>query len=186
MIKQLFSALIIANFGFCTPDCGDRIPIESSLPVDASDKVPYQNDENISFKHNLGQEINYKASRDSGREESSQCDDCCTAVSYDYDKTYLMPDYPVFDMEVNLASYDSVRYNYILQVGNSYFNLNIGDYYSLVDSVKVGETYFKEVYKIKNYNDYNEQGIFPDSVYYNLSEGFLKIIMSNKEFYEIQ
>lgn len=186
MIKHLFSALVIANFGFCTPDCGDRIPVESSLPFDASEKVAYQNDQFVIFRHSLGQEIRYKVKRDSGREEGSQCDDCCTPVSYDFDQTNLIPDYPVFELGVNLTSYDSSLYSYSIQAGTSYFNLNIEDYYILVDSVQVGDSYFKEVYKMKNRNDYNQQGIYPDSVYYNFSEGFLKIIMSNKEYYEIQ
>ncbi len=186
MIKYIFTALIIANVGFCTPDCGDRIPIESSLPEDVSGKIPYQNIQSVTFKHNLGKEINYSIKRFSGREETSQCDACCTQIIYDFEKTNLVPNYPTFEMEVSLESYDSASFSYVLIVGNSIFNMNNEEYFTLRDSVNVGGNYFKEVYKMKNRNHDSEQGVYPDSVYYNFSQGFLKIIMSNNEFYEVQ
>jgi hypothetical protein len=98
----------------------------------------------------------------------------------------MTPDYPSFKMEVSLESYDSIRFSHILSVGDSYFNLKGEDFFTLTDSLQVGDNYFKDVYKIKNRNHESGESIYPDSVYYNYSDGFLKIVMSNNEFYEIQ
>lgn len=184
-MKYIIVSFLLASMGFCTPDCGDRIPIESSFPEGVADTVPYNTNQSVTFRHNLGKEINYSITREIGRAEDSQCDECCTMVSYDFDETQLLPDYPTFEMGVSLYSYDSIRFSYVLKVANNYFNLGNNEYAMLNDSVKIGDTYFKDVYKIRSSSS-NREGIYADSVYYSFSEGFLKIIMSNKEFYEIQ
>jgi hypothetical protein len=153
--------------------------------------VPYTNGNQYNLKHSNGQVINYMAERESVK-EIMECRHCCDyTFSYEINTTTLTPDYPVFSIRLELSNADTTRFEFAGSIGKYFFNIPTNhNYYSsnvlFADSALIGETYYKDVYKIMPYNNgLWSDPIAVDTVYYNYTGGILLIKMSNEEFFTI-
>lgn len=182
----VFMALFLTG---CPPPCEYMLMDYGSLSEEAIGCSPYLNGESYSFVHSEGQEISFLVSRT--REMQTEYHDDCTELRLESDISMLTPDYPLFSCNVGMRKNDTAQYSCLIWVGESSFwlpftvQIELGHIY--FDSVQIGQSWYRDVYKIGNNwrEDFPEEQILADSIYYNTSHGFLKILMTNGEYYEI-
>ena len=98
-------------------------------------------------------------------------------------------DYPAITIQLDIVHFDSISSSFGISIRNNYFEN--GDFIQKVfsktkpDSTLVNGKYFKDIFVFKNYNSYNTQTLFADSLYYNTDKGIIKIFMTNGESYSI-
>jgi len=192
-IKKLYKLIFLVVLGTvltgCPPPCDYMLIDYGALSLEAIACSPYQDGQSYSFLHSGGQKISFLANRT--REIRTEYYDECTELRAESDLSVLSPDYPIFSCNVGISKTDSTRYHCLIWVGESSFwlpftiEIDIGHIY--FDSLQIGQSWYREVYKIGNNwrEELPEQQILADSIYYNTSKGILKILMSNGEFYEI-
>lgn len=162
-----------------------------ALPDSALKYVPYKNGETYRFVHSNGQEINFKATREKHKEQTS-CDCFCEYIyEYEVDNTILVPDYPIFSFNFRIDNLDEASNNCYGTIGKSglYIPTTENDFYyncEKADSIKINSKYYYQVFKFKqNLNNYADNEVYIDSVYYNYEKGILKILLSNNENYTL-
>ncbi|MCP4311751.1 MAG: hypothetical protein GY790_10845 [Bacteroidetes bacterium] len=105
----------------------------------------------------------------------------------------MVPDYPIFEMRLSITKDDTLHYSARAWIGMSSFIIPVWEGwisdFVYFDSISLNGRRFFEVYRIKKHDNYynnNEpDGIYPDSLWYNTSQGILKVLMSNGEYYQI-
>lgn len=173
----------------CPPNCDYRLIEYGSLNDEAISSSPYIDGQTYSFIHSGGHKISFLASRI--REMQTAHYDECTEVHSESDLSTLTPDYPIFSCNVGIHKTDTARYECLIWTGSSSFwlpfTIQIDFGHTYFDSLQIGPNWYREVYKIgNNWRDGIPKGqILADSIYYNTSNGILKILMSNGEYYEI-
>ncbi len=179
-------ALILTG---CPPLCEYKLIEYGTLSDEAINCSPYLDGQSYSFIHSEGQEVSFLASRT--REMQTDYYDECTEVRSESDLSILTPDYPIFSCNVGIRKSDTTQYSCLIWAGGSSFwlpfTIQIDFGHTYFDSIQIGQNWYREVYKIgNNWRDGIPEGqILADSIYYNTSHGILKILMSNREFYEI-
>ena len=190
-MKPFVGLLLIVALASCRcedPEVIDLGPVPDTIMM----SVPYRDGGVYSFRHSAGQVIHFNASRES-REERTWCEWRCCEYVYKYQviTTSLRPDFPVFDLGMVLSSHNNDYPVLHLWVGRSAYYLPMysadlgGVLYS--DSLLVGDRWYREVYKLPRESmGFSEGPVYPDTLVYNFSEGILRIMMSNDEYYEIE
>ncbi len=172
----------------CPPKCEYVEYDWGTLSQEALAQVPYENGKAYSFRHSAGHEILFSCRRESNIEREFM--DPCVSIVYEQNITSLIPDYPIFDMEFTIRKWDTVNYSVEAYIGHSPFvlqkNYGLGVEYSYFDSLSLDGSWYRYVYAIKR-NPYSysvPSGIYADSLWYNTSEGVIKVGMSNGEYYQ--
>lgn len=170
----------------CEPQTFDAGP----LPEKASTMIPYEDGSTVKLKHSNGKTITFSVSRDKSFKEETHCDDCCTTFKFEEDKTILIPDYPLAKIEFSILNYDSGHYYCEVMIDRGYFIVpDPDDPYSnpmRAESINIGGKDYSSVFLLSNQNNYMaDNPVTYDSLYYNYSDGILKIVMTNAEYYEI-
>ncbi|OQC44130.1 MAG: hypothetical protein BWX59_02086 [Bacteroidetes bacterium ADurb.Bin028] len=191
-------------FGFCLlsmlllracgrPPCETTVIDNGVLPESALEYVPYISGKTYKFKHSNGLVVNFDASRETQkREEWSSCMRSCPyVIHYECNTTRLIPDYPIFNFELNICNLDTLNYNCNVSLGKFGFHIPTGNfdtnYYEQVDSIKIDSVYYYQVFKLKSYYDRysSHDSIYADSMYYSYDKGIIKITLSNNEYYTL-
>ena len=189
MKRNILLLILAIILNSCWPCKVDPIIVENgSLTDSILNRVPYQQGEVCKLQHINGVIINFETLRET-YDEFTSCDHCCDfEYHYQVNKTALIADYPLFDIEFLLDNQDTIYYWCSLSIGKSGFTIPISEYAGInrYDSIKLGANVYYDVLKLKsNYDsNYDVDSIYVDSLYYNYTHGILKILMSNKESYE--
>lgn len=192
MYKKLIIILLPLILSSCWPCKITPILIENgNLPDSILSYIPYQHDSVYKFQHSNGLTLSFKTEREN-YDEYTSCDHCCDyEYHYEVNRTDLTTDYPLFDISFWLDNQDTSYYYCLLSVGNSGFTIPISDSEfkttNYCDSLSINSDVYYEVIKLESNsgNYYSKDSIYIDSLFYNTSFGILKILMSNKESYEI-
>jgi len=190
MKRVLLLLLSTLALGSCR--CDDPILIDMGpIPDSILALVPYQDGQVYQFRHSAGKVITYAAHR-ALHEEYFDCERCCKFLyKYQVNQTALVPDYPVFTLNVQLSNPDSSRLEFSAWMGQRGFNLSMnqddGNPVDRIDSAWIGEQWHKDVLRIRNSNyfGFSRDSIYADTLYYNYQSGILKIVMSNGEYFQI-
>lgn len=187
--KYLLFGLMVMVLTACPPNCEYRLIDYGLLSEEALAWSPYVDGQSYSFIHSGGQVISFTASRT--REIHSEYWDECLEIRYERDYTTLIPDYPIFNCNIDMFKSDSTRFEFYVRAGGSVFGLPFSEGINIphgyYDSLLIGPYWYKEVYTMTNHVwDGNPPGqILAHKLIYNTSYGILKILMSNDEYYEI-
>jgi hypothetical protein len=183
-MKFISLAIIIASVGFCTPKCDETAPSDVyTFPDNMEELIPYENQEKFTLVHNSGTEILFEVQRNSTVETIS-CDHCCDYFTYESEDLRVFSDYPFYDIQFNINAEEEENYSYGITIGREYFSLN--ERIQTVDSVRIKDQYFHDVFKMKSDSYREEYEIEIDSLYFNYSIGILKIVQVHGDTYEIQ
>lgn len=184
----LFTILASLLYG-CGCDAPDIVDL-GRLPDSVLTQVPYQNGQTYTFRNSRGQLFNFSATRAS-HDEYLECDQCCKiAYKFQVNETIMTPEYPLFDLTVQLSSLDSTDYGHYIWVGAYLFYLPKKDYseagIQYVDSIQLNSRWFYDVYQITYPDDpiYVSDSIYPSRLYYNFSSGIIQIKLNNGEYYQ--
>ncbi|MEA3451372.1 MAG: hypothetical protein U9Q83_05655 [Bacteroidota bacterium] len=191
MKKQLYIFFIVLISGCSQCNLTNQIIIENGkLPDSALLYIPYQDGEIYKFKHSNGLVVNFSTYRKTTDEITGCVEYCKYETHYQKNSTNLYPDYPIFDINLEINNLDTnyifcsafiAKSSFIIPTGNNNFE-NV----KKMDSVLIDTVYYKDVFKIKaNYYSYIDESISVDSMYYNYEFGILKIIITNDETYTI-
>jgi len=168
------------------------------LPEEILAKVPYQNGRVYEFDHSGGHTIRFSTVRATEKKRSDP--DLCFCNGQivniylsEVNTTILKPDYPIFNIQLQLNNHLDSSYSFSIAIGSAFFTipLQASDtaYWpvSVADSLQIANKSYKEVFKLKNPGDYwyTKDSIRVDSLYYNYDQGILLIKMTNQEYYAI-
>ncbi|MFV0467972.1 MAG: hypothetical protein ACK5MK_03470 [Dysgonomonas sp.] len=190
-MKKQFIILILIPFLFGCPVCNKPTKIVDIGPIPDSlyKLVPYQDSVVYKFVHSNGYVVSFQTSRKT--EEESTFDECsCSELRRYYrNSTIMISDYPAITIQLDIVHFDSISSSFGISIRNNYFEN--WDFIQKVfsktkpDSTLVNGKYFKDIFVFKNYNSYNNQTLFADSLYYSTDKGIIKIFMTNGESYSI-
>ncbi len=113
----------------CPPFCNSEIRDFGTLPEQALAMVPYLDGASYRFVHSGGQEINFLASRETTKE--TEYWDPCGGISYESNTTILVPDYPIFNISLEIAMPDSINWWIQAYISSVTFPLVNLDYYQI-------------------------------------------------------
>jgi hypothetical protein len=191
MRQLILICLGLLTLTACPPPCDSyeniaREPVPDSIIA----FLPYQNGDIVHFLHSGGHIIDYSVNRWS---EKTKIEDDCYTADYHYVTTKLIPNYSVFEINMNIDNNSNEVYPLQIYIGgyDCYIptNSNYWIDYNIVDSLEVNNFTYYNVFKLKmNYNYFSNtsQPISIDSLYFNFTYGILKLKMTNNEFYALQ
>ncbi len=171
------------------------------LPEEILAKVPYQNGQVYKFEHSGGHTVSFSTVRASEKNKSYPDDlffcsnQVVTVYEYEVNTTVMEADYPIFNISLNLSNETDSTYRLSARIGSASFMipLQAADTafwppVTIADSLQIGSKYYKEVFKLKDYDSYwyTKDSIRVDSLFYNYDQGILLIKMTNQEYYAIQ
>ena len=174
----------------CEPEIFDM----GMIPGSVLDAIPYQEGDTLKLKHSHGKVINFHVRRSLEKLEENYCFDCCDTYLFEEDRTVLTPDHPIFDCKITINNLDTVIYFARISVGRSYYEVPMNndtlDFYPVTDSVKIGNQFYYRVYGLADQFSYIvqndlEEMVRIDSLYFNFTDGILKITMTNEEYYQV-
>lgn len=174
------------------PRCPEAIELNhGSLPDEAMQYIPYRTGETYHFKHSHDMVVDFYV-RQGTYTQTTSCSECCDyVITYEVNATELTPNYPLFNIRIEISNIDTSFFWCKAQVGGCGFTIptNGPDTASVekADSVMVDSIWYYNVYQLEsNWGcSQGEEVIYADSIWYNYTDGILKIIMSNKEYYEL-
>jgi hypothetical protein len=184
MLKNIFCAFIIAQVGFCAPDCKEGPPTISTLTEQEKASLPYTDGEQLKFEHNDQTKLSFLVNSTSETVEDHYCDECCYQYSYDLVEATLQSEYPIFSISINLSSNEYGEPYYSLSIGDDYFLKNEIEQGQLFESILLNEKSYEKVFAVKN-TRIESPALKVDSLYYSFQQGIVKFIMTNGEKYEI-
>jgi len=185
---------ILAIFSSSCKQC-DPPTLIQLVPISEENlaMLPYKKCDTLTLVHSGGKIIKFAIEQTSSKEQT-YCEDYCCDTNYEYEviRTFLQPDYPIFDIEFYMTGFESNQVQLSVSMGNSSMIIPTIDitreYYQAKDSVFIGNTWYRSVYCLKTYTDsYVQNGfeIYPDSLFYNYTEGILQIKMTNNETFTL-
>ena len=176
------------------------------IPAQYLATVPYQNGDVFRMQHETSKlVIDFTVSRHRQKETGFDYlfEKYKPAPNYIYeyelDITKCTPNYPVFDVEISFSNQYMAYEEDGMQSLNKCASLFavgaaripfIGEdcsNYEMVDSLKINDLYYYNVFKLKADASYyeSEGSICAETYYYNYEKGLLGVIMSNGEKYWI-
>ncbi|MCK5538945.1 MAG: hypothetical protein KAI79_19125 [Bacteroidales bacterium] len=190
MQKLIYLLAILPLISGCIP-CDSTDVHLPPIPDNILAFVPYQNGDQVILEHSEGYQIEFSTTRFKYYDQD-YCDHCCEyTYHYEVDNTILSPDYPIFSIQINLSSADSIHYFMDLSIGSDYFPIPLVEdqyqQFEILDSIQLLDSTYYDVFKFKSSENYysNTASIYVDSLYYNHNFGILKIIMNNEEYYTL-
>ena len=191
LIKKQFFVLFLIPFLYGCPVCNKPTKIVDIGPIPDSlyKLVPYQDSSVYKFVHSNGYIVSFQTSRKTEMESTFDECGCSELLKYYRNTTTMISDYPAISIQLDIIHSDSISSSIGIRIQNNYFeNGNfIQKVFSTIkiDSTLVNGKYFKNIFVFKNYDSYNNQTLFADSLYYNTDKGIIKIFMTNGESYSI-
>jgi hypothetical protein len=177
-------ALLIKS---CHP-CETEIIDHGSLSDEQKKIIPYFQDDTLILTHNSGFQISYICTRHL-TVDYFECEECCDyRIKFEREMVTLSPNYPVFDIQFSIDNADTLHINYYCNIGQFGYYLPFADQFEteILDSMSINNKIYYDVYCLKAYDSgFVQDSIRPDSLYINKTEGVLKIVISNGEYYEI-
>lgn len=190
-MKKHFYILFLIPFLYGCPVCNKPIKTVDIGPIPDSlyKLVPYKDSTVNKFIHSNGYIISFQTSRKT--EVESSFDECgCSEIRRYYrNSTIMISDYPAITIHLDIVHFDSIFSSFGISIRNNYFEN--GNFIQKVfsktkpDSTLVNGKYFKDIFVFKNSDNFNNQTLFADSLYYNTDKGIIKIFMTNGESYSI-
>jgi hypothetical protein len=190
---KTFVYIVLAMMPGCWP-CDPQTFDMGKIPQDIVDQLPYGHGDVIRLKHSGGHMITFSIDQTTEAREDIFCDECCHTFLYEEVTTRLHPDHPVFDCSMYLNNMDTIMYFLNISIGRAYYQLPVTDstwaYYDRADSLQIGDRFYRDVYRLGDQyqfgtGDAHEGVIAVDSLYFNFTEGILKITMTNDESFEL-
>ena len=185
-MKKLISIGLLIVFSVsCTDYCpkwkkGEPVYIDmGTIPDSVKAYVPYADGQVIKFRHNKGKLIEFTVHRSTSKEQTD-CEWCCEKVEYtkyETDLTKLIPNYPLFELSFSINN----LYNNPQHINMSPLAPILLD--EEVDTVSINNKIYTDVLKIGDQNNYSNN---IDSIYFSKTNGVLKIISSNGEYYDLE
>ncbi len=184
----IFILLFILVLSGCIP-CDSASLDKGSLDPEALLCVPYQDGETLSLQHSSGLLIHYSVLRQSTI-EMQHPDHCGDIIQYESNKTTLSPDYPTFDIRIEIDNFSGTADYGSVWMSRSAFIIptkpNSEGNYDWYASFELDGQMYENVFIFANpYVAENTLQIYVDTLYYNYEQGILKITMSNDEYYQI-
>jgi len=175
------------------PRCPETIVLDHGpLPNEAMKYIPYHTGETYRFKHSRDMVVNFTVMRRGNYTETTSCAECCDyVVRYEVNATEMAPDYPLFDMRFEISNMDTSFFYCTARVGGCGFKIptNGPDTADVekMDSVMVDSVWYYNVYKLENsWGCFpGEETVYADSIWYNYTDGVIKILLSNDEYYTL-
>ena len=171
--------------------CPDTILLDHGpLPDEAMQYVPYRNGQSVTFRHSLDRMTTFNILQMKYTQTTS-CAECCKYnVRYETLRTELIPNYPLFTIVLEISNIDTSVFYFTVSVGNSGFLIPTNGpddpEVEILDSVLIDTEWYYQVYKLNaRWGDPGEEISYADTLLYNYTEGIVKIIMSNGEYYEL-
>ncbi len=178
MQKSIF--LLILTLFFVSSCCEESHEAARYLLTDKEKSfIPYDKGDSVKFIHSGGNEIGFEVVNEYTYLDMTHTEHCGeNYVSYEYKVAELFSVAPYLNLTLKVTP---VQFYPFLEIKfNSYdFQINI----SLppqMDSVKLGENTFYNVYKAES-NMYDNPEIHPDRVLYNKQFGVLQINFTNND-----
>ncbi len=172
------------------PRCPETILLDNGpLPDEAMQYISYRNGQSVTFRHSRNMEVIFSVLQGKYPQTTS-CAECCKYnIRYETNRTELNPNYPLFNIAIEISNIDTSFFYCTANVGSSFFIIptNGPDQPAAekLDSVMVDSVWYYNVYKLGNSSGYQgEEFIYADTILYNYTDGIIKIIMSNEEYYE--
>jgi hypothetical protein len=190
-MKKHFFILFLIPLLYGCPVCNKPTKIVDAGPIPDSlfKLVPYQNSEVYRFVHSNGYVVSFHTTRKTEEEFNFNECGCSEVRKYYSNKTTMLSDYPAITIQLDILHYDSLTSSFGISVRNNYFYnkdfIQKGFSATKIDSTLVNGKFFKDLFVFKNYDSYNTQNQFADSLYYNTEKGIIKIFMTNGESYSI-
>jgi hypothetical protein len=174
------------------PRCPEAIELNHGpLPDEALQYIPYRTGEIYRFKHSRDRVVEFFVRRGTYSQTTS-CSECCDyVITYEVNATELTPDYPLFSIRLEISNIDTSFFWCTAQVGGCGFTIPTNGPETgpveKFDSVMVDSVWYHDVYKIGySWGCYpGEEVVHADTILYNYTDGILKIIMSNAEYYSL-
>ncbi len=173
------------------PRCPETILLDNGpLPDEAMQYIPYRNGQSVMFRHSHNMEVRFDVYQVKYQQTTS-CAECCKYnIRYETNRTDLKPNYPLFNIALEISNIDTSFFYCTANVGSSAFTIptNAPGYplTEKLDSALVDSVWYYDVYKLGTSGGYQgEEVIYADTILYNYTDGIIKIIMSNKEYYEL-
>ncbi len=173
------------------PRCPETILLDNGpLPDEAMQYIPYRNGQSVMFRHSHNMEVRFDVYQVKYQQTTS-CAECCKYnIRYETNRTDLKPNYPLFNISLEISNIDTSFFYSYANVGSSAFSIptNGPDQPDAerLDSALVDSVWYYDVYKLGTSGGYQgEEVIYADTIFYNYTDGIIKIIMSNKEYYEL-
>lgn len=185
--------IVLAMMPGCWP-CDPQTFDMGKIPENIVGQLPYENDATMKMIHSGGHVITFSIEKQIQSKEDVYCDECCYTFLFEEISTHFHPDHPVFDGSMYLNNMDTVMYFLNISIGRASFQVPVSDsawsYFSRADSMQIGDRYYREVYQLDDQyqswsGDPHEGEIAVDSLYFNFTEGILKITMTNDEYYQL-
>lgn len=181
--------LLLTAFPTCR-HCEPQIYDAGPLPSEAFLCVPYEDGKTTSLTHSNGKTINFAISREVTAVEWVDCMECCITFKHEEELTSLKPDYPLFEIRISIVNHDTAHYDCSVWIDGANFYIPTNDYTreytTRVDSMLIGGKYYYDLFLLPDANDYMQKNpVRIDSLYYNFSDGIVKITMTNDEYYQI-
>lgn len=185
--------IVLAMMSGCRP-CDPQTFDMGEIPKHVLDQLPYADGDVMQLIHSAGHVITFSINHHVEAMEDFMCDECCYTFLYEEASTSFHADHPVFDCSMRLNNMDTIMYFLNISIGRAYYQVPVSDstwaYYDRVDSMRIGGRFYHEVYRLGDQyqfgtDDAQEGVIAVDSLYYNFTEGILKITMTNDEYYQL-
>lgn len=191
--RSLFLFLLLPIMYGCPPDChnylatNDYFFVSTPLPDSVLNIIPYKDSATYTFQHSNGHLLTFKSVRENELQyNTAECGNI-TENSYYINTTRLSCEYPSINIDMFLYQLRNGNVEFDFFINQSQFYVT-GEGVELnlpkTDSVLIGNRYYKNVYSIQN-KAFSDGDSFADSIYYNTTEGILKIFVRNGESYII-
>lgn len=205
MLPVLFGGMMVV-FTACPHSSKTTYKDLGKIPEQYLATVPYRNGDVFRMQHESDRlVIDFTVSRhrqkETGFDYLYEKNKPSPNYIYEYeaDITKCTPNYPIFEVEINFSNaymaYEEEgmqawnKCANLFAVGNARIPFFSEDYssYEMIDSLKVNDRYYYNVFKLKAEAGYyeSEGSIRAETYYYNYENGLLGVIMSNGEKYWI-
>jgi hypothetical protein len=188
-VRYLF-ILFAAILFYACPNCENEVVDWGPIPDSVKAFIPYQDGEIYSLKYSDSLIINFEAERWSVEDWAyGRGSWCPTDIRFEKEMVRLKPDYPLYDIEISIANFDSSQYHYYVYLRSQSFGLPVNpldfDYYEMMDSLVIDSIIYTDVFVSYSSAYIDHQWADKDTLYYNNDFGILKLLFSNGESYTI-
>lgn len=212
MVAPMLFGVMLMLFTACPRNSNPKYVDLGRIPEQYLPTVPYQDGDVFRMQHESDRLIiDFSVSRHRHKETGFDyipLEKYKPAPNYYYDYeldvTTCTPNYPIFNVEISFSNaymafeeeqgYDPAYDQPVAKTAQIYamegtqFPLFGEDHsgYEMLDSLKINDRYYHDVFKLKTDNYYyeeNDEMIHTETIFYNYENGLLGILMSNGEKY---
>ncbi len=188
MKKIIFTLLLIPFLYGCPYPCDGKSEEVGPLSAEVLTLCPYQNGDKIKLVHNNGKVIQFEVNRSLSKDVFYGISECGSVLNFEKCEIRLTPDYPIFNVSIDIINASRPINEFIISIGRDYFKFMYSDLngfvdQEIIDSLLIDNNTYYNVFKLPNLNNYGITKNLVDSLYYNVEKGIIKITLSNGESY---